>query len=97
MVALTRNLHLSVVALAYLNLLHERIVCRFIRVQAYHVVRVLFVCVIYTVVGTKVSNLYVTALEPHSKYGAHCIYPVSYTHLTLPRLLTCRSRWSPYH
>ena len=22
---------------------------------------------------------------------------VSYTHLTLPRLLTCRSRWSPYH
>ena len=23
--------------------------------------------------------------------------PVSYTHLTLPRLLTCRSRWSPYH
>ena len=23
--------------------------------------------------------------------------PVSYTHLTLRRLLTCRSRWSPYH
>ena len=22
---------------------------------------------------------------------------VSYTHLTLRRLLTCRSRWSPYH
>ena len=22
---------------------------------------------------------------------------VSYTHLTLPTLLTCRSRWSPYH
>ena len=25
------------------------------------------------------------------------VIPVSYTHLTLPRLLTCRSRWSPYH
>ena len=24
-------------------------------------------------------------------------YPVSYTHLTLPRRLRCRSRWSPYH
>ena len=23
--------------------------------------------------------------------------PVSYTHLTLPRTLGCRSRWSPYH
>ena len=23
--------------------------------------------------------------------------PVSYTHLTLPRRLRCRSRWSPYH
>ena len=23
--------------------------------------------------------------------------PVSYTHLTLPTLLTCRSRWSPDH
>ena len=22
---------------------------------------------------------------------------VSYTHLTLPTILTCRSRWSPYH
>ena len=26
-----------------------------------------------------------------------CMTSVSYTHLTLPRLLTCRSRWSPYH
>ena len=25
------------------------------------------------------------------------IISVSYTHLTLPTLLTCRSRWSPYH
>ena len=26
------------------------------------------------------------------------LYPVSYTHLTLPTIcLTCRSRWSPYH
>ena len=25
------------------------------------------------------------------------IHAVSYTHLTLPTLLTCRSRWSPYH
>ena len=23
--------------------------------------------------------------------------PVSYTHLTLPTILLCRSRWSPYH
>src|SRR5660398_309285 len=23
--------------------------------------------------------------------------PVSYTHLTLPRIERCRSRWSPYH
>ena len=23
--------------------------------------------------------------------------PVSYTHLTLPTILACRSRWSPYH
>ena len=22
---------------------------------------------------------------------------VSYTHLTLPTILLCRSRWSPYH
>ena len=25
------------------------------------------------------------------------IFPVSYTHLSCRRLLTCRSRWSPYH
>ena len=24
-------------------------------------------------------------------------YTVSYTHLTLPTKLRCRSRWSPYH
>ena len=24
-------------------------------------------------------------------------FPVSYTHLTLPRIERCRSRWSPYH
>ena len=39
--------------------------------------------------------------------GAICVYDVtsaeavelavSYTHLTLPRRLRCRSRWSPYH
>ena len=23
--------------------------------------------------------------------------PVSYTHLTLPTIYSCRSRWSPYH
>ena len=26
-----------------------------------------------------------------------CMHAVSYTHLTLPRLPQCRSRWSPYH
>ena len=25
------------------------------------------------------------------------LIPVSYTHLTLPTILACRSRWSPYH
>ena len=25
------------------------------------------------------------------------VHPVSYTHLTLPTILLCRSRWSPYH
>ena len=25
------------------------------------------------------------------------LIPVSYTHLTLPRIERCRSRWSPYH
>src|SRR5660397_133775 len=25
------------------------------------------------------------------------LVPVSYTHLTLPRIERCRSRWSPYH
>ena len=30
--------------------------------------------------------------EPSDDYTA-----VSYTHLTLPTILACRSRWSPYH
>ena len=30
------------------------------------------------------------------KINMICI-PVSYTHLTLPRIERCRSRWSPYH
>ena len=29
---------------------------------------------------------------------AHCVWSVSYTHLTLPtKIVACRSRWSPYH
>ena len=29
--------------------------------------------------------------------AVNCEHPVSYTHLTLPTTLGCRSRWSPYH
>ena len=31
------------------------------------------------------------------KQVMHAIVTVSYTHLTLPTRLRCRSRWSPYH
>ena len=34
--------------------------------------------------------------ELEEEYGRY-LYPVSYTHLTLPRIERCRSRWSPYH
>ena len=33
----------------------------------------------------------------HKKNTNRQSEPVSYTHLTLPRRLRCRSRWSPYH
>ena len=32
-------------------------------------------------------------VRPHGSRGRS----VSYTHLTLPTILPCRSRWSPYH
>ena len=35
--------------------------------------------------------------EFHTTETVKILRAVSYTHLTLPTLLTCRSRWSPYH
>ena len=35
--------------------------------------------------------------DPAAKQLCEQLAAVSYTHLTLPRRLRCRSRWSPYH
>ena len=38
-----------------------------------------------------------TAADPIVRAGTNGLFSVSYTHLTLPTIERCRSRWSPYH
>ena len=66
----------------------------------------------HSCIGAKLDNQYIHPLHYQEKYfqvdgaiviqtpkyGRPRLFPVSYTHLTLPTIqLSCRSRWSPYH
>ena len=49
------------------------------------------------IVVTILSLIIGTTLVPLSEL-VQALFPVSYTHLTLPTTIpSCRSRWSPYH
>ena len=54
----------------------------------------------FTVFGITLVLLYTMSTLYHSFQppGLKKLFqPVSYTHLTLPTIERCRSRWSPYH
>ena len=56
------------------------------------------------VLSGEIKRLIVNMPPRHTKsefasflFPAWLMGPVSYTHLTLPTICRCRSRWSPYH